>query len=208
MRAASSLSLALAFVLVSPAALAEIYKYKKPNGQVIYTDNLADLPPERRDFYAKRKAERDLERREEEQRVGKEELERREAEAKRAELERASIADQERADRLRLIDLQLEAIKKKRLEREASREAWTQRMKAARDLLAKRLADFRAVQERHDAIAIKPSLTFLPGEAEELEKLRLEKERLEKEVDQSIEEVEVTIPEEARKAGIPPGYVR
>ncbi|MCK6552238.1 hypothetical protein L6R52_40785, partial [Myxococcota bacterium] len=187
---------------------ADVYKYKKSDGTVVYTDNLAELPPERREHYNKLKQAQEQKRAELERAIGKEELERREAEAKKAEVERAALEESERQARLRAIDAQLKSMQDKRKEREAVRESWAKRMRDARQLLDQKLAEFRATTEKFSALAMKPSHTLLPGEGEELEKLRKALENLEKDVDAAIELVDVTIPEEARKAGIPPGYLR
>lgn len=203
---------ALPFVLVAIFATreagAQIYKYKKADGTVVYTDNLGQLPPDRREHYNKLKEEQEQKRRDLERAIGREEMERRDAEAQKAALERASNEERDRAERLRLIDLQLQGMQKRRLERDAARDVWKKKMQDARALLDKRLTEFKTTQERYNTIAMKPSYTLLPGEAEELEKLKGALDRLEKEVDQSIEDVEINIPEAARLAGIPPGYLR
>lgn len=189
-------------------ARAEIYKYKSKTGSVIYTDNLSQLPAERRAYYQKVQQEREEQRKELERKFGKEEVARREVEAKRAELARAQLDEAERAKRLAAIDAQIRSYHEKDKAREASKGAWQKRVKDGQQRLQKLLAEFKAASDAHDAIAIKPLHLRLPGEAEEMERLERETARLEREVDQAIDEVEVKIPEDARKAAIPPGWLR
>jgi hypothetical protein len=195
-------------LLVPSVAAAELYKYKKADGTVVYTDNLAQLPPERREHYNKQREAREEKRRQLEQQIGKEELERREAEAKRQELARAELAESERAQRLAEINTVLAEIQKKRAGREAVREQWRQKMNQARDNLAKKLAEFQALSDKANAIAIQPDFSRLPGQNEELEKSKEKLAKLELEVDELVTLVEETIPEQARKEGIPPGWLR
>jgi hypothetical protein len=195
-------------ILCAGEAKADLYKYKKKDGTVVYTDNLGQLPPDRRDFYNKQREEREAKRQQLERELGKDEVARREAEAQKAALARAEMEEQERQQRLAAIDAVLEEIKRKSKDRDASREAWRQRMRAAQEKLQKLLAEFNAASTKYNELAIKPSFTLLPGQSEELETAKKDMERLEQEVDAAIEEVEVTIPEEARKAGIPPGFLR
>jgi hypothetical protein len=190
------------------SAAAEVYKYKKPDGTIVYTDNLNQLPADRREHYNKQREEREQKRAELERAIGKEELERRENEAKRVELERAQLAEAERQERMRAIDVVLADIQKRRSAREASREVWRQKMKTAREALEKKLAEFQALSEKANAISIQPDFARLPGQNEDLEKTKEALEKLEKEIDVLVEQVDVIIPDEARKAGIPPGWLR
>jgi len=205
-RAAYLVPLALALLPLS--ARADIYKYKNKSGAIIYTDNLGQLPPEAREFYNKQREEREEKRRQLEKAIGRDELERRETEAKRAEIEREKLEEAERARRLQAIDAQLKVWQAKDRERESSKSKWQMRMKNARDKLEKMLADFKKASEEYNSIAIKASFTLLPGEAEAMENAKKQMDALEGEIDKAILEVEVTIPEEARKAGIPPGWIR
>jgi hypothetical protein len=199
----------LAFLFVLPAVgRAEVYKYKKPNGSVVYTDNLAQLPPDRREFYNKQREEREEKRRQLEKAIGKEELERREAEAKRAEIERAKLDEADRQRRLQAIDQQLKVYQQKDKDKEASKTAWQQRMQQAKQTLDQALADMKQATEEYESIGVKASYTLLPGESEKMEQAKKRMDELERRIDALVLEVEVTIPEEARKAGIPPGWLR
>lgn len=207
MRAAVLLPLTLGLVFAAGSARADIYKFQKPDGTVVYTDNLAQLPPDKREYYNKLREEREEKRREAERTLGKEEVQRREAEAQKAALEQARMEEAERQKRLSAIDETLKVIQQKTKDREANRETWRKRMQDAVARQVELLKQFNALQERVSQLVLK-SYTLLPGEAEELEKSRKQLGELEKAIDQQIEEVEVRIPDEARKAGIPPGYLR
>lgn len=201
--------LAIALGLSVPfSARAELYKYKKSDGTVVYTDNIGQLPAERREYYNKQREEREEKRRQLEQQIGKEELARREAEAQRAELERAQLAAEERERRMTEISTVLAEIQKKRAAREAGREVWKKKINDARDALAKKVTDFQALSERVSAIAIQPDYARFPGQAEDLEKMKEELAKLERDIDALVILVEETIPEQARKEGIPPGWLR
>ena len=67
---------------------------------------------------------------------------------------------------------------------------------------------FLAAQEKYNGLATRANFTLLPGQAEEMEQAQKDTERLEGELDQVIQEIQFNIPEEARKAGIPPGWLR
>lgn len=203
----SGLLLCLGFFCPDEAG-AQIYKYKKPDGSVVYTDSLAQLPAERRAFYNRREEEREKKKKELERALGKEEYERQEAERAKKEIEAAKLREEERQARLAAIDEQLLRFRKRKEQREASRAQWKKRLEEAtkkRDVL---LAEFKEVQAKHDAIAIQPSFTLLPGQNEEREKASKRLAELEPEIDRAIEEVDVVIPDEARKAGVPPGWLR
>ena len=201
-------SFVFAGLLVSKSARGEIYKFVKPDGTIVYTDNLAQLPSERRAHYNKLLEEADRRRRELESQIGKEELKKREMEAERGELLRKQAASRERARRLQAIDKELLAIREKRQAQEASKASWQKRVKDEKEKLEKLLKEFNETQETYRGLATKASFTLLPGQQEQMEAARVRLEELEREIDSSVELLSVTIPEEARKAGIPPGWLR
>jgi chromosome segregation ATPase len=201
--------LALPLALAFPgAAWGEIFKYKKADGTVVYTDSLAELPRERREHYNQKIAERELARRELEAAIGKEELARREAEAKRAEAERQAQDEKLRAERLAAFDAQIAAYKKRDQARQEQKKTWQQRLRTATTKLGQLLQEFRQKQERWSELATRASFTLLPGQNEERARLEKELASLEAQIDALIVEIDETIPEEARKAGIPPGWLR
>ncbi|MCB9646400.1 MAG: DUF4124 domain-containing protein [Deltaproteobacteria bacterium] len=201
---------ALPVVLVAAPgdAQAQVYKYTKGDGTVIYTDKLSDLPPQRRAHYAKLEEEAAERRRAQENMLGKDEVARREAEAEKKRLADAKLAAEERAKRMAEIDALLQDIDRRQAERDKKRGYWQERLKKANETLAEKLNEFRKTQEAYNAIAIKPAFTLFPGEAEQMEKLKAALVKLEAEVDAAIQERWVNLPEDARKAGVPPGWLR
>jgi chromosome segregation ATPase len=200
--------LALSSLALPSAAFADLFKYTKKDGSVVYTENLAEVPADRREFYQQRIAEREAERRALESSVGKEELERREAEAERARIERQAADDAERAQRLAQLDAQLRAYAEKHKKLDASKSQWQGRMRSAKAKLAQLLKEFQDTQAKHGSLAFRASHTLLPGQAEQQEQLAAKLKDLEQQIDAMIVEVEETIPDEARKAGVPPGWIR
>lgn len=196
------------WLLPETSARAELYKWTKPGGLVVYTDNLSQLPPDVRAYYAKIQEARDAKRKELERTLGKEELERRDAEAKREELAKQALAEDERARRMAGLDAALAQIAKRRADREAAKKAWQERIQRAQRDLDKKLSEFREMSEAWSRLAIQPSHTLLPGQSDERDQLKARLEKLEKEVDALVVEIEETIPDEARKAGVPPGWLR
>lgn len=201
-------ALTIFFAFTALEARAELYKFKKPDGTVVYTDNLAQLPAEKREYYNRQKQEREQKRAELEKQIGKEELERREAETTRAALAQQEMAETERAERTRAIDTVLKEIQQKRAQREAARDVWKQKMRQAREQLDKKLQEHAIASERANSIGMQADFSRLPGQNEELENLKKDLERLENEIDALALQVDETIPEQARKEGVPPGWLR
>lgn len=201
--------LAVGFGLgLATTAEAKIYKYTKADGTVIYTDKLSDLPNARRAYYNKQEQEAAERQKARENQFGKEELKRRAAEAERAKLMKAQMEEQERSRRLAALDETLKSIERSKAKRGANKAAWQKRIKDARARLQENLQSFRKTQDAYNALAMKAGFTLFPGQAEEKERLRKQVTELEAKVDASIHEVYVTIPEEARKAGALPGWIR
>lgn len=207
----------LALWLVAPVLLsvvgageaeAQIYKYSKPDGSVVYTDSLAELPPDRRAHYNQRQAELEAKARDEEAAMGAEEAERRRLEKERAAIAEAEMAEAERRERLAAMDAALAQYKARKKQSDLDKAGWQRRMKGARDQLARLLAKFRQKQTEWTSLATKASYAMFPGQAEKQEQLAKELKSLELAVDAQIDLVEVRLPEEARKAGVPPGWLR
>lgn len=202
------LLLATALALVSTAAQAEIYKYKRADGTVTYTDRLSDLPEERRVHYNRLQRERDEAMRSAEQRLGKEEVARRLAERERKELGRKKLASDEYARRKQAIDARLAAYRESSSARDKSRTVWQKRAREARSRLVTQLKQFRAAEKTYQQIAVRAGFTLLPGQAEQRDKAKRDMIALERKIDATLHEVQVVIPTAARKAGIPPGWIR
>lgn len=200
---------ALTFALgLAESASAQVYKYTKPDGTVVYTDKLSDLPADRRAHYNKLEKEAQERRKAQVNMLGEAEVKRREVEAERKRVEQAQLEEQERARRLAEIDATLEQIRKRQAKTAGNKKAWQDRMKKAKAELKAALKEFRETQEAYNGLATKADYTLLPGQGKQKEELRKKVAALEKRVDAAIREVYVVIPEEARKAGVPPGWLR
>jgi len=200
-------ALVLAFLLGGSAeAAAEIFKYVEADGTVVYTDSLAQLPKERRIHYNKLLAEREKEAKKVRQEVAKDKEAQREAEAERARLR--AEADARNAARLKAIDETIARLRAKNEARRQEREKWQARMAAVEKKLDEKLATFAKVQEEYKGLATKADYALFPGGRQKKLQLKDQLDELEQEIDGLIHELQVEIPEEARKAGIPPGWVR
>lgn len=190
----------------SSDAAAEIFKYVKADGTVVYTDSLAQLPKERRIHYNKLLAERKKAAEKVREEVAEDEEAQRKAEAERARLR--AEADARNAARLKAIDETIARLRAKSRAREAKKQEWQARISAVEKKLDDKLATFQKVQEEYKGLAIKVEYTLFPGGRQRKLELKDQLDELEKEIDGLIHELQVEIPEEARKAGIPPGWVR
>lgn len=203
-----STCLALAGLGAAGPAEAQIYKYTQGDGTVVYTDKLSDLPAAKRAHYNRQEEAAKKRREALVNMLGKEEVEKREAEAERARVQRADMAEAERKRRLDALDNQLELIRKRNADRDKVKEKWQKRIKQAKAKLQEKLQAFRKTQESYRALATKASYTLLPGQAKKRDDLKGQLTALEGEIDALVREIYVTIPDEARKAGIPPGWLR
>lgn len=200
---------ALLFLIAAPlSAHADVYKYTRADGTVVYTDSLSELPEERRQHYNKELMRREAEQLRIEQEVGREELERQDMERKRQELEAEAQAAADRASRLAQMDAQIRSFRERAEKREAAKAMWQTRWRAAKQQLEKLLNEFRAAQERHGQLAMRADFTLLPGQNKDKQDLEQKLAQLEAAIDGTILELDVRIPEQARKAGVPPGWIR
>ncbi len=96
-------------------------------------------------------------------------------------------------------------------EREANlREEWQLRMKTAQRRLADAEHRYQALEEKKKSLAGSwggPASGHLETR-EEAERIDQEMQQVQKEIDDARNEIEHVIPEEARKAGVPPGWLR
>jgi chromosome segregation ATPase len=198
----------LVVTAVHGPAQAQIFKYTKADGTTGYTDKLSDLPKDRRAYYNELLRKREQERQALESRVGRDELLRREAEAERLRVEQARMDEAERSRQLAAISARLAEYKAREAARAADEKDWRDRVKAAKARLSRLLADFRAAESAYQAIAIQPMHTLLPGQGQKRDEALAAMKALEPQIDAAVEEVEVKIPTEARRAGVPPGWLR
>ncbi len=96
-------------------------------------------------------------------------------------------------------------------EREADlKEEWQQRMKRAKERLADAERRYHALEEKRNNLLGSwggPASGHLEGR-EEADRVDQELKQVQKEIDADRNEVENVIPEAARKAGVPPGWLR
>ncbi len=96
-------------------------------------------------------------------------------------------------------------------EREADlKEEWQQRMKRAKERLADAERRYHALEEKRNNLLGSwggPASGHLAGR-EEADRVDQEMKQVQKEIDADRNEVENVIPEAARKAGVPPGWLR
>lgn len=211
MRAAWTRALVMGLIgaVWAPAiAQAQIFKYQKPDGTVAYTDKLSDLPKERRAYYNRLLAERAKKDEAVEKSARETDAAIRAAEAERQRLARERMAADERRRRLAALDETLESLRERNRAREQAKQKWQQRVAETRKALEDALTAYRATKEKWQALAIRADFALFPGQVEEKQELRAQMQKLEGEVDALVHQLDVVIPEEARKAGVPPGWLR
>lgn len=192
---------------VPVAAHAQVYKYVKPDGTVLYTDTLAKLPPERRAYYNKLMEEQRRAAEKVESQAKQERNAQADAEAERRRLQNAQgQADLQR--RLAALDAEIQRLREKNQAREAEKQVWRQRYLETKKALDDKLGQFRKLQEEYQGLAIQVDYAMFPGQRQRKNELQGKLEALEKEIDQLIHQLNVVLPEQARKAGVPPGWIR
>lgn len=189
-------------------ASAHIFRYTKPDGTVAYTDKLSDLPKERRAYYNRLLAELEKKNEEAEREAERDQAEIRKAEAERQRLERARIAARKRRERLAALDATIEALRERNRARQRAKEQWTKRLESTRRELDRKLKAYRTTKRDWQALAIQAEYALFPGQVKKKQELREKMLKLQREVDALVHELNVEIPEEARKAGVPPGWLR
>jgi len=189
-------------------AAAQIFKYRQADGTVAYTDQLSDLPAERRAYYNRLLAERAKRDEEAAKAARQTDAEIRAAEAERARLARQRMAEQEQRRRLAEMDRTIDALKERNRQRDAAKAKWKKRVEQTRAALSKKLAAYRTTKQEWASLAIRADYTLFPGQVEKKQELQARMRELEAEVDQLVEELQVNIPEQARKEGVPPGWLR
>lgn len=94
---------------------------------------------------------------------------------------------------------------------EARKEEWQQRMREARGRLSAAEQRHREIEQELDALKEKwghGSYGYTADVEAELKRLEEELQKARQRVDDARQEVEVAIPEQARKEGVPPGWLR
>ncbi len=93
---------------------------------------------------------------------------------------------------------------------EARKEEWQQRIRDWKEQLADAEKRYKALEDERNKIIIRLSApeTALPGDRTRVIEIEGEMKTIQKEIDDARNMIDVVIPEEARKAGIPPGWLR
>lgn len=199
---------AFALSCLASNADAQVYKFKKKDGSIVYTDSLAQLPADRRAYYNNLEREREERLRKIEKARGTQDVEAERMKAERERILQAKIAEEERQRRIEKIDAELKRIKERRGAQNETEMYWRNRVKTARARLAEALGAFDKAQQEYNAIAIKGGFGLLPGQQKQMDDAKKKMDGLEQEIDALNQELTVTIPEEARKASAPPGWLR
>ena len=206
---AALVTLPISTFAAPPTAYGQVYKYEKPDGTVIFTDDLAELPPERRAYYnqkeeaAREKAERARARMTPEERRAAELAE------ERKKLMEAEMEEAARQARLREIDAFLRDWRTKQEEAADQVGFWLEKKQKAEQNLASALAKYRDAQAEWSSLALKKiNFSLFPGQNARLQELQESLPKLEAEVDAANTYLTETLPDEARKAGLPRGWAR
>jgi uncharacterized protein DUF4124 len=93
---------------------------------------------------------------------------------------------------------------------EQQKAMWKRRMSEAKQRLTAAEQRYRKIDQRRTYLLGQwGTPAYAPPEARiEAERLAQEMQKVQKEIDDARNQVEVAIPEEARKAGVPPGWLR
>jgi|GEM_PF-332779 len=90
------------------------------------------------------------------------------------------------------------------------KEAWQARMKAAKQRLAIAEQRYGDLAQKRDQLVQSwggPASGHLEGR-EEADRINQQMKQVQQEIDEAHNQIEVVIPDEARKAGVPPGWLR
>ncbi len=94
--------------------------------------------------------------------------------------------------------------------RNAQKEDWQNRVKAAKQRLADAEQRYHDLSQQRDLLLGSwggPASGHLEGR-EEADRIQQQMDQVQREIDDARNQIEVVIPDEARKAGIPPGWLR
>jgi hypothetical protein len=186
----------LAALVVLPASpgQAEVYKYVDKKGTVHYTDDPDQLPEPQRS-----KVLRELE-----EKIRKEEEERR----KRKE-QGLEVPDERLPPPPRQPVPSGPHPSSKRLEsRKASKKAWEAKAEKARERVTELEKKCEELKTERD-INNRDRLTAArPGAGQRYRRARAAYNKCQKDLEYARNYLEVTLPEQARKSGVPPGWIR
>ena len=186
---------------------AQVYKYTRDDGVVVFTDKLSDLPPERRAYYSKKAKAAEDQRRRERARKAPEQLRREALEAQRAQLARKKLNKEAEQHRRREFEDMLREIRKEKEKQEQANQFWREKKSEAEQALADALSRYNEALKEWESLAIKASFSLFPGQRVRLNKLQQALPQLAAAVEAANTYLTETLPAEARRAGIPPGVL-
>ncbi len=195
-------------LLAASKSEAQVYKYTNEKGVVVFTDKLSDLPPERRAHYneremaaKKRREQLARSRTPEQQRTA-------ELEEERRKILESRVEEQQREARLAAIEQALRDIEETSKARAETKAYWQERKATAQRELQEALDRYREAVKEYEGLAIKVGFTLFPGQQNRLLELQALLPKLEADVDRANAFLTEALPEEARRAGVPPGWLR
>lgn len=199
---------ALGSVVQPPQALAQIYRYTAKDGTAVFTDQLSDLPPERRAYYAKRKKEADKKlaairaAQSPEARAKADRAEEARRQKQKAELERQTAEN-----RTKFLQM-TQKLKAEGKRKSDEKRYWKERIKDAEAELDAALAAYRKAKKEWASLSVNATYTLFPGQVQRRQEVQASLPELAKKVEAANEYLTETIPQEAKKAGVPPGWLR
>jgi hypothetical protein len=95
-------------------------------------------------------------------------------------------------------------------DQEIRKDEWRQRIRDWKERLADAEKRYKAIEDERSKIIMRLGLsaTALPGDRTRVIEIEGEMKTIQKEIDDDRNMIDVVIPDEARKAGIPPGWLR
>ncbi len=96
------------------------------------------------------------------------------------------------------------------IDQEAKKEEWQQRIRDWKERLADAQKRYKALEDERSAIIMRWGVTANASPAYRTRAAELDEEmkEVQKEIDEARNMIDVVIPDESRKAGVPPGWLR
>ena len=184
-----------AFLVIPPPSpgRAEVYKYVDKKGTVHYTDDPDQLPEPQRS-----KALRELE-----EKIKKEQERRRKLKEQGIEVPHEKLPPAPRP-----VPSGPHPAAKRLEKRKASRKAWEEKADKARERVLKLEKKCTELETKRDLDNRDRLTGARPGANQRYQKSLAAYRHCQKELESARKYLEVTLPEQARKSGVPPGWIR
>ncbi|MBX2810339.1 MAG: hypothetical protein KTR25_00955 [Myxococcales bacterium] len=190
------------------SAQGQIYSYTLPDGSIAYTDSLDRLPPKRRAFYNRQRAEQATRQTRVQQNQTPAQRRATKRHAQRAKAAKKKQQQRRRQARQAAMQLALQQARQQTSKETQERAYWQEKKAHAKQQLDRAHNAYKVVHKEWQAIAIRAQFSLFPGEPTKRVELEKQLHRLKKEISEAQKYLSVTLPSEARKAGVPPGYLR